>query len=209
MSREVLLWVLVAVALTTSVLARPHRHQLIWAGALSLPVIALIPLPTLITMQLAGLVTAAVWAFSIGVVAAGFYESRLRHRLAPISASRQYLGWAILGPTVFTLLRIFDLAIFESLGVALIVNIAVMITLQAKLWWDFFFAMLAMGGVYALTLLALFHFYSFEGIEELLGSNLSGLTLVGVPVEAILMAIMFGALWGPLYGAVKDSRNVA
>lgn len=182
------------------------RRQLFWGGVLSLPIIAALPSVAWQQVPSQALVLLILTTFSLGVIATGVYESFFRTHVKPISSQKRkvYL-WLCLGPIVFLLTRyMFNQSSLVSLIIALFTDFILVLALKAELIWDAIFSAVAMAGLYLIVLFLLPNLITAEPSSFWLNQTLSGLTLGGLAVEGVVTVALFGALWGPIYAAVKD-----
>ncbi len=174
-------------------------RQMLWSGALSLPIIAFIGLDWPIT------ILRAIAVFSYAALSSVVYELFFsKHFTSHANRSRHSFVWLIFGPLIFVVGVMFGFPTLACLIVSLVINLALVIVFWRELTWDAIFSGGAMAILYAIIFIFLGRgFTNFSPIF----SNLSGLTVAGLPIEEVLTVFLFGALWGPLYPAMKDFRR--
>jgi len=187
------------------------RPRMFWAGILALPVFVL---PLLLFAELysteqfgwSTLLAAMLTSFSFGALAAAAYEVFLGKVLALHYRSRRSLIWLLAGPLAVVVALLAEQSLIVAVIIGLIVDLLIVIITQADLIWDVIFSGLAMGLLYSFLYLVNFRGLSGEPFFWF-GSELSGLTVNGLPLEELVLIVLFGALWGPIYVAVKDHRT--
>jgi len=191
------------------------RRPMVWAGLLALPVLAIQPLisngfwPSLTTQQVfVFLLSRGVICFSLAAVAAAFYETFWHHHFTKEDQpSRQSLLWLMIGPVIFLGLKLLHWSFVASLLVSLIIDLIIVLTARKDLIWDMFFSGLMMGLLYGV----LFWITSAAIPGDLANFGWFGppygLNVFGLPIEEVIIIILFGILWGPIYVAIKDLRT--
>lgn len=138
------------------------------------------------------------WAVIVGALAGALYM-RFAHRyLTPVIHPRRGLmAWLVLGPIV-------SIALYFATGKSILfcslaglgADTLLILSLQPILIWDTVVAMLGMGGLYLLL-------YLLFGQILPLHEAASGLQFLGRPLEDFAYVLVFGALWGPPYAALR------
>jgi len=203
--------VLLAAAVTLMWRQKDLRSQMGWGGLLAIPVLALPAiflthfwLEAFVVKGVIFIISRLVISFSLGALASGVYEAVLHHRFNTTVRSRRQLLWLLAGPILLVLLSLITSWPFVNLLLcALVLDLAIVLIWRPDLTWDALFSALAMALLYLIV-----YFLAYRGVPgEAIGFwtfKLSGLTVGGVPLEEMLTILLFGALWGPIYVAIKD-----
>ncbi|OQA04505.1 MAG: hypothetical protein BWY68_00263 [bacterium ADurb.Bin400] len=212
-------WYLVTIpAIVIFWFRRDLRREMIWSGLLALPVLIIKPLSSTNFLIAASsnpnlflfILERAVISFTFGAIASALYETLLHKRITPIKRPyRSIMLWLAIGPVILMILHIvLNYSIIISLLSGLLADILVIIIFRPDLFWDLLFSGLGMGTLYLL----IFSITSSTMPGDLnnlwFTDNMLGLTFFGLPVEEIVAVILFGALWGPLYVAIKDLKEI-
>lgn len=217
MSNLPLVWSLLPLLAIAFGWKRPDlRRQMIWAGFLVLPVLAIQPLISngfwaLLTPQqtLLFLVTRGLASFSLAAIAAAVYEGFWRRYFTPAPRpNRHHLLWLLVGPVIFAGLKLLGSSFVFSLVISLLIDLIIGLALRPDLLWDVLFSGLLMGLLYGLLFWLLEAAIPGDLVNLGWFSLPSGLNFFGLPVEELIIVILFGTLWGPLYVAIKDLRSV-
>ena len=196
---------------------RPElRRPMIWGGSLAWPILLIKPLtsvgffPLLTTAQLSEFFLArAVVVFALGALSAALYEACLaRHFVRGQKQQRHYLFYLGVGPVIFLLLFLtFQLPFASSLTLAILVNLVILLVSRRDLVWDAAFAGLFFAALYGVIFIVAFNSIPGDTRQLWFSGSLSGLTLLGLPIEELTTALFFGLLWGPLYVALKGIKE--
>ena len=148
-----------------------------------------------------------IFAFAIGGGASLLYERifATRHEVMPPSVRHdprhRYHGWALLSASIVfgTLYTATNLNPIYSASIALFLGGIFSLYCRPDLWKKMIvsaFIFLTLYFVYFGTLIALYPGY-VERVWNL--SAVSGILVLGVPIEELLFALSFGFLWSSIY----------
>ncbi|RJQ34102.1 hypothetical protein C4568_03090 [Candidatus Parcubacteria bacterium] len=148
-----------------------------------------------------------IFAFAIGGGASLIYERifATRHEVVPPSARHdprhRYHAWALLSaPIVFGILYVAtSLNPIYSASIALVVGGVASLYCRPDLWKKMLVSaciFLVLYFLYFGTLIALYPGY-VEQVWNL--KAISGILVIGVPIEELLFALSFGFLWSSIY----------
>jgi len=86
-------------------------------------------------------------------------------------------------------------------------DLIIILLIRADLVFDMIFSGLAMGFLY--IFIYLINFATFPGNQAKFWftDDLIGVNFLSIPIEEIVVIFLFGALFGPLYAAIKDLRE--
>lgn len=209
------LLVIIALASVLVLRDRRYRRQFRVGGLSLLPILLIEPLTrvgyfeNLSTSQLIVyfLVRGSI-AFMIGGLVVVAYEAIIAQRLNKKTArSRHHLQVYVIGFLVSLLLFWASVLPFASaLTVSLLFTVVIIFLWRSDLLWDALFSGLAAGLLYAALYAVLFR-VSGMSVSSWYSAQLSGVTLVGIPVEQLMVAAVFGAFFGPLYIAGKSYHH--
>jgi hypothetical protein len=210
------LWyLLVLLAITVFAWRKDLRNDMLWAGIISLPILAVKPLisdyPLNVEFQgslILFFVERIIILFSFAALASAIYKVTLQKKISPEKhPKRKKLVALICGLIVFSALYTIGFTFIFSILVAMLIDIIIIIVIRKDLIWDMIFSGFSMGILY--IILFFISYYRTPGnIENLwFADRISGLTLFSVPIEEVVAVILFGALWGPIYIAFKDLRE--
>lgn len=198
-------------------LRKDLAREMFIGGLLALPVILIKPVTSLdfytVALQNGGifvfLIERILLGFSFGAISTSIYEIFFHKKITPLKHPlRKKLVWLTLGPLLFLLFQfVFGQVLIISILAGFLVDIIVVILIRKDLIWDMLFSGLCMGILFIIIFTA-----TMRGIpgqtEHLWFSNsFSGVNLFSLPVEEIITVFFFGALWGPLYIALKDMKE--
>lgn len=193
------------------------RSRMLWAGLLSLPLLLIKPL---ISDDFANLANSsdgillfflqrAIVAFSFAALAASIYEIFFHKKISPVRHPlRPKLIWLFSGLVIFVILKvIFDQSFIASLVAALVTDIVCILFLRKDLIWDAIFSGFSMSVLYLLIFIVTFRGFPGDLYNFWFTDHLTGITLFSLPIEELLAVMLYGALWGPLYIAIKDLKE--
>ena len=212
------IWYIIAVlALIVFVWRRDLRPKMLASGLLSLPILFIKPLIATDFSDFAGseggvglfILNRAIISFSFGVLASALYEIFFHKHLTPLHhPHRPKLLYLLAGPVLFFLLYfLLPLPVVTALIISLLVDLAILAVIRFDLIWDVIFSGAAMGTLYLIIFVTAFSALSGD-INNLWFSNqLSGANVFSLPIEELVCVALFGALFGPLYVAIKDFRE--
>lgn len=204
-------YTILALFIVFFVLRKDLRKEMIWSGLFLLPVFLI---KAIISENFFGLISRnsalyfierSIIGFSFGAVAAVIYEIFFHKKITPEKhPHRKKMIYLFLGPLCFLTLFILRQNIFYSLVISLFLDLTVLLIIRHDLVWDMIFSGVAMGTLY--LAIYIFSFFSFPGDlkSAWFMTNIPSLTFLGLPLEEIIVVLLFGALWGPLYVAAKD-----
>lgn len=196
---------------------RQLRRPMVWGGSLAWPIVLIEPLTSvgffssLTTAQLAGFfISRAILAFSIGAISAAIYEAYLSPYFTRVRHSnRHHLFFLSVGPIIFLLLFLsFSQPLATSVALGVLANFVVVMVIRRDLFWDAAFAAIFFAVLYGLTFILAFNSVPGDVSRLWFTGSLSGLTLWGLPAEELIVSGLFGALWGPLYVALKGLKEM-
>lgn len=203
---NVLFWLLPVIMAVCIALLRPDlRRQMAWAGLLAMPILLFAPIRFHVIGYPLGVVR-LIALFCFGALAAALYEILLsKHFQTDKRFSRTWLGWLIVGPVVFLIgLLVFENSTLVLMG-SLAIELIIVLSLRRDLIWDALFSSFAVAVLYLLLIIFSVRITGTPIPIDVLPS-FSGVNLWGIPVEELITVAFFGALWGPLYPALKDLR---
>lgn len=185
------------------------RKTMIWAGILSIPIFYIKPLTSPQALEDVGslwsyLVMATVFGFCFGGITAVIFEILFHKKLKVVPhPQRFHLNWLVFGPITFVLFKVvFGLSFASSIGAGFIAQAVTLLIFRKDLLWDALVSGIFLGVVYILFYSFFYNFFPGFSID-LWFSDLSGITLLSIPVEEVVVAFAFGMLWGPLYEGLK------
>lgn len=198
-------------------IARPdERRLMIWAGIFSLPVLLIKPLISKdfynIAVQNGGIVfflmIRAATGFLFGAVSSAIYEVVFHKKITPVRhPHRSKFIWLLTGLVLFFLLFFaFNLSFFISIVLALFVDLAITFFIRKDLVWDGMFSGFSMGVLYLVIFLFIYRGIPSDVTHFWFAQELTGINIFSVPIEELISAFLFGAVWGPLYIVVKDMK---
>ena len=212
------IWYIIAVlALIVFVWRRDLRPKMLASGLLSLPILFIKPLIATDFSDFAGseggvglfILNRAIISFSFGVLASALYDIFFHKHLTPLHhPHRPKLLYLLAGPVLFFLLYfLLPLPVVTALIISLLVDLAILAVIRFDLIWDVIFSGAAMGTLYLIIFVTAFSALPGD-INNLWFSNqLSGANVFSLPIEELVCVALFGALFGPLYVAIKDFRE--
>lgn len=194
------------------------RREMLFAGFLALPILIIKPLITEDFLQIAAsnsgiflfFLQRILVSFSFGVVASALYEAIFHKRITKEKrAYRHQLIILLAGPLVFLVLKLFlDQTLIYSIVSALLVDLLIILFARPDLIWDAIFSGFFMGILYCIIFIITER--AMPGNTQALWftDQILGFTIFSVPIEELIAVILFGALWGPIYVAIKDFREI-
>ena len=205
-------WLLLTIlAVLVAIFRKDLRYQMFLAAILSIPILLIKPLTNPNFLQIITsreLIIFIAWRLvittSFAALAVAIYEVFFHKKISPIiHPHRSRLLWLITGLLVLTILLLLHQSLIVAILVALLVDLVIILILRWDLVWDVIFSGFSMGTLYLIIFLITFRGFP-GGLNNLWFTNtISGLTLWSLPVEELLAVILFGALIGPLYIAIK------
>ncbi len=207
------IWLVIYVTLDTKEKKREMLVVSLWTSLLGLSEPIFVPAywspPSLFNLALTtGFdIESIIFAFAIGGGASLIYERifATRHEVVPHSARHdprhRYHAWALLSaPIVFGVLyAATSLNPIYSASIALVVGGVASLYCRPDLWKKMVvsaFIFLVLYFLYFGTLIALSPGY-VEQVWNL--KAVSGILVIGVPIEELLFALSFGFLWSSIY----------
>lgn len=188
------------------------RREMYWAAALAFPIVFLLVqngVPQTfqqVLLTINRLLTGVMLATFASIV----YELVFRRYLSPsMRSDRWIIKWVMAGPVVFLILALgFNWNWPGALSVAVVIDLGIILLLRRELIWDAIVSAAAVGGLYILVALIL---TALPGgfLERIFPSPSWPVSLYGVAIDELILVMLFGALWGPLYAAVKHYREPA
>lgn len=181
------------------------QRQMNWGGVLSLPVLWL-PLMFLggSSISFSTVIAKAAAAYLVGAIASGAYHYFFAIRLSLGRSHRHQLIWLLIGPIVLGVTLLAEQPFVIAVILGLLADVLVIFIVRPDLIWDSIFSALFVSILYMVMFVLLFRGYLTSADTGLWFTELSGLTAGGVPIEEIISAGAFGALWGPIFIALKD-----
>jgi len=208
-------FVLTILALLVAFFRKDLRFRMLLAAILSAPILLIKPLTDPNFSQiLAGqalvifLAERLVIAASFAALSSAIYETFFHKRISPAHhPHRPRLLWLLSGLLIFAILLFFNLSLIVAILAALLADLIIVLILSPDLIWDVIFSGSCMGALYLMIFLITFRGFP-GGMANLWFTNtISGLTLWSMPIEELLVVVLFGALVGPLYIAIKDLKE--
>ncbi len=207
-------FVLPIFALLVAIVRKDLRFQMFLAAVLSIPILIIKPLTDPNFLQIiAGLDLIIFFAArliivaSFAALAAAVYELFFHNKISPVPHSqRPRLLWLLSGLLFLAILLLLGQSFIVAILAALLVDLIIVIILRPGLIWDVIFSGFFMGFLYLFIYLIAFRGFP-GGLNNIwFTDRLSGLTLWSLPVEELLAVVLFGALVGPLYTAIKTLK---
>lgn len=192
-------------------------REMLWSGLLALPFLVIKPLISSNFIEVAQanggivyfLISRLLFSFLIGAIAGAFYEVYFAKILTPQKHPlRHKLAWLLTGPVLFTVLFfVFKQLFIVSILTAIIVDATIILYLRKDLIWDSLFSAVGVGFLYLILFLLTTRGLPGDLNHFWLSESVIGINLLGVPIEELVTVVLFGALWGPLYVAIKGLRE--
>lgn len=192
------------------------RREMIISGLLSIPILIIKPAlsPHFFDQLNFGqtfifFLTRLIVGFCIGAIASAIYETFFHKILTPERhPHRQKLLYLLTGPILlFLLFLVFKVNFAYAIAASLLLDIIVLIFIRADLIWDMIFSAFSMATLYVVIFLISFRALPGDLNDFWFLDRLSSFVIFSIPVEEIIIVMLFGALWGPLYVAIKDYRE--
>lgn len=206
-----MMWLMLIIPVAIIVIKRPDlSRQMLFGALMALPVLAIQPLlfSQYHIASTSDIFVRVIASLAIGALAAGIYEALLhKHFVLPHKPSRRAMIYLFGGPIIFGLMKAFDHSFVLSLLVALTLDLVIVLVWRRDLVWDAAFSAIAMAGLYLILYLLAFRGLPGVATNFWFAELPSGVTILGLPVEEWLVIALFGALWGPIYVAIKDFRQ--
>ena len=211
-------WYLVTIlAVAAFIIRRDLRREMILAGILALPILLLKPLISSNFYQIAQnnggfikfIFEKALIGFSFGALASSIYEIFFHKKITPLPhPHRKKLIYLFTGPLIFIILvLLFHQNVIVGLVISLTLDLIIVLFIRSDLIWDAIFSGFFMGLLYFIIFAV--SYKGFPGdIHNLWFSEINvGITAFSIPIEELLCVFLFGALWGPIYIAIKDLKE--
>jgi hypothetical protein len=152
-----------------------------------------------------------LFAFDAGVFTWLFATAVLRRRFVINLAIRTVVRWLIisnlLGISLFIVFRLFGIPLMASISCSMVGVGALLVSLRPQFW-----TMPLLGGfaypVLHLVMASSVFWIWPQAITQWNLANLSGVLLLGVPVEEFEWAFGFGVMWPLLMAHVLDARLI-
>jgi len=212
-----LFWfVLTICAILVAIFRQDLRFRMFLAAILSIPILLIKPLTDPNFLQIVAgkeLVIFLAWrlviAASFAALASAVYEVFFHKKITPAHhPHRPRLLWLIIGLLVLIILLLLVRILIVAILAALLTDLVIVLILRKDLIWDVIFSGFSMGLLYLMIFLITFRGFP-GGMQNLwFTDTISGLTLWSLPIEELLAVVLFGALVGPLYIAIKDLKEI-
>ncbi len=213
----IILYAFVIIAAAIFYIRKDLRRQMIWAGLYSLPLLLIVPITShnflAIAEQNGGvwlfLLQRIILSFSFGAVAAALYEGLLQRHFTPSPhPQRRHFLWLTTGIFVFFLAHwVLHLSFILSIILSLGIDIIFVLAFRRDLLTDLLFSGLGMGVLYLVIFTVVNPTVPGDFANFWFSEQITGLTVLSIPIEELIAVFLFGALWGPLYVAVKGLRE--
>lgn len=208
----VFFFILVAMSVVAWLRRPDLRREMVWAGVIALPLVVIeyalvdwsAPFDAVSFVIRAG--TIALF----GAVAAVVYEIVFRRALVPGGRpDRRDLWWLGSGLLVFVLaVGLFDWPWLIALMAGLVAEVIVIVVRRRDILWDLIVSAGGMAVLYAVAWLITGQVGGGDVVNLLFRDQVIGVTIAGFPIEGLLTAILFGAVWGPLYAVAKHRDEI-
>lgn len=140
------------------------------------------------------------------VLTAYFYEQAVRPKIVHVPPGKRHHYLLFLVGVVLSFVM-FDL-LGQSLIVSLIFGMGINLLLAVRYYGDqlseILFSLLLMGAFYLFLYALVLFDLPGETSRYWFDSQLSGAVIWGIAVEKIVVILLYGAFWGPIYVAAKD-----
>lgn len=145
-------------------------------------------------------------AFCLGSIVSVIYETFIHKFFTPERhPERKKMIYLSAGTIIFFfLVFLLNLNIAYSITIALLMNLIITFFINSELAWDKIFSGLGMAIFYTFLYLILFQETQSDKASFWFWDRLSGFSFFSLPLEKIVIIMLFGFLWGPLYVAIKD-----
>lgn len=190
-----------------------HRREMLWASGLSVPLAALwsvasYDLQADVYTALISILLKIVFGALFAGVAAAMYELFFHKGLKLVPhPHRAKLTQLFVGPLVFLVsVLIFQWPGVWALLLGFLAEILVLTYHRKELLWEAIVSGLFMATIYVIVFLITSRFSADSGLS--FGTaGFSGIDVLGLPIEEILLVFGYGMLWGPLYEGVKKGQG--
>ncbi len=209
-------YIFTILAIAVAFLRKDLIKEMAIAGMLALPMLLLKPLVANDFLEVARsngglflfLLQRIIISFSFGALASGIYEAMLHKKITPIKHPlRKKLLWLLAGPVIFLMVYIFSRNLSLTLFCAIITDIIIVLVVRKDLLWDVIFSGFLMGIMYFFIFIVSYRGFPGSTTNLWFSNNPLGITLFSIPIEELICIFLFGALWGPLYVAIKDLKD--
>ena len=193
------------------------RNQMVFGGIMTIPLLFYKPIISSTSWYSAfadlGFVfwlERLVFGFAFGAIAAALYEAVFKQRFTTMPRDkRSHLSWLLIGPAALLIANLgFEQSFILSLILGLAIDALILIIIRPDLTWDALFSAIAMGSLYLLMFFLLFRGIPGDVKHFWFANQLTGINILGIPIEELVAVALFGGLWGPLYVALKSFREV-
>ncbi len=195
-------------------LRRPDlRREMVWAAVIALPLVvieyALVDWSA--PFDVGSLVVRAGTIALFGAVAAVLYEILFRRVLVPgARPGRRDLWWLSSGLLVFFFaVGLLGWPWLIALMAGQVAEVVVIVVRRRDILWDLIVSAGGMAVLYAVAWLITGQVGGGDVVNLLFRDQVIGLTIAGFPIEGFLTALLFGAVWGPLYAVAKHRGEVS
>ncbi len=189
------------------------RPEFMAAMATILPLLLLVPILSqtffglfMLGQGLLFLATQAVVILAVAVLASYLYEQGIRPKIAHAQGTHRHRYLLFLVGVALSLLM-FDV-LNQPLIVCLIFGMAINLLLAIRYYRDqlneVLFSILLMGAFYLFIYTQILFDLPGETSRYWFSDQLSGSVLWGIGVEKIVVILLYGGFWGPVYIAAKD-----
>jgi hypothetical protein len=145
-------------------------------------------------------------AFCLGAIVSVVYETFVHRIVTPERhPDRKKMIYLLSGTVVFfSLVFLLNLNIAYSLLTGLLINLIVILFVNPELIWDKFFSGFGTAIFYLFLYFMLFREKQSDAANFWFWDRLSSFSILSLPLEKIIIIMLFGFLWGPIYVAIKD-----
>lgn len=145
--------------------------------------------------------------FFVGGIASVLYDELFRKREVK-DFKRHYLHYAILllmPASLLVTMVLFDFNVAYHFSIAMFAGAVGISIIRRDLLRESFLGGLAFVFVYFLVIKTVFLLFP-TGLQYWNIASLSHIFVLGIPIEELLLAFTFGALWAPLYDDIQNYK---
>ncbi|MEX1051892.1 MAG: hypothetical protein WEC83_00700 [Patescibacteria group bacterium] len=190
-----------------------HRAEFRAAIFTALPIILLVPILSQsffglfsLGQGLLFLAAQAVTILAVAILASYTYEQGIRPKISRSRGSHRHRYLLFLVGVALSVV-LFDL-LGQPLVVSLIFGMGINLLLAVRYYGDqlneILFSILLMGVFYLFIYTVVLFDLPGETARYWFNDQVSGSVLFGLAVEKVLVILLYGGFWGPIYIAIKD-----
>ncbi len=152
------------------------------------------------------LASQAVIIAAAAVLAAYLYEQAIRPRInrGPAIQRHRYLLFLVGFIVGLIMFDVFNQPLVTSLVVGMAINLLLAVRYYSSQLNEIIFSLLLMAVFYLFIYTAVLFDLPGETSRFWINDQLSGSVWLGIPIEKIIVVMLYGAFWGPVYIATKD-----